>query len=174
MLVPGRCPLYGSAYTPFKARIKAFMRLKYREYTGCTWAFLLGCCFPSRKQAVLSCVLRVMRGGPWNSKGLPDAEGLDFLPRPSCFQPRFLPLCLMAQSCYLGSWEGVCTSHPLPSKLLRAGVLSQLLCFHRTLGLVTVSCLAEEPMDLSAHPRSPVLEGVHDLTPRQSSMLPGL
>lgn len=60
LLVPGRCPLRLCLYSVCSDQ-SLQEAWQYREYTGCTWAFLLGFCFPSRKQAVLSCVLRVMR-----------------------------------------------------------------------------------------------------------------
>ena len=55
-----------------------------------------------------------------------------------------------------------------------AGSLFQLLYLHGTLGLVTVSCLAEGLMDLSAHPPAPSVGGclfVCDLAPRRGSIL---
>ena len=82
-------------------------------------------------------------------------------------------LCLMAQSCYLGSWEGVCTSHPLPWKLLRAGVLSQLLCLHRPLGLVTVFLPGWGTYGLVCSAQSPVLVGVRIWLPEGAPCLAG-
>ena len=49
--------------------------------------------FFSRKKVMLSSVPGIIRGGSWNSNtGLSNAEGLDFLARPSCFQSCFSPM----------------------------------------------------------------------------------